>query len=128
MNYLLDTHTLLWFFGGDKQISTIVKDLIENPQNHKLISIATVWEMSIKQSQGKLHLGKLAADYVADKLIFCDFQLLPIELKHLKRLSSLELFHRDPFDRLIISQASTENLPILTKDQIFKSYPIKCIW
>jgi PIN domain nuclease of toxin-antitoxin system len=128
MKFLLDTHALLWFFAGDRLLSDTAKDVIDNPTNHKFISVATVWEMTIKQSQGKLELEKLAADYVADKLLFSDFHLLPIELHHLKVISTLDFYHRDPFDRLLISQAIAEELPIIGKDQVFKDYPVQCVW
>jgi PIN domain nuclease of toxin-antitoxin system len=128
MKLLLDTQTLLWFFAGNIELSQFAKNLIEDTKNQKLISIATVWEMSIKQSQHKLDLEKLAADYVADKLCFSDFSLLPIQLNHLVLISTLPFHHRDPFDRLLISQSMTENIPILSKDKAFDSYSVKRIW
>ncbi|MEB3191072.1 MAG: type II toxin-antitoxin system VapC family toxin [Snowella sp.] len=128
MKILLDTHTLLWFFEGNIEISQLAKSSIEDTKNQKLISIASVWEMSIKQSQNKLDLEKLAADYIADKLCFADFSLLPIQLNHLVLISTLPFHHRDPFDRLLISQSITENIPILSKDKAFDSYSVKRIW
>ncbi|MDT9294078.1 MAG: type II toxin-antitoxin system VapC family toxin [Arthrospira platensis PCC 7345] len=128
MRLLLDTHTVLWFFMGNSQLSDKVRDLVEDGHNHKLISVATVWEMSIKQSQNKLTLEKTASDYIEEKIRLDDFELLPIQLNHLRILSSLAFYHKDPFDRLLIAQAMQENIPILSKDMAFYAYPIQRIW
>lgn len=128
MRLLLDTHTVLWFFMGNSRLSDKVRDLVEDGHNHKLISVATVWEMSIKQSQNKLTLEKTASDYIEEKIRLDDFELLPIQLNHLRILSSLAFYHKDPFDRLLIAQAMQENIPILSKDMAFYAYPIQRIW
>ncbi|MCT7986147.1 type II toxin-antitoxin system VapC family toxin [Laspinema sp. A4] len=93
-----------------------------------MISVASVWEMAIKQSQNKLTLENLAADYIADKIQWADFDLLSINLRHLRLLSNLPFHHRDPFDRLLIAQAIQENIPILSKDIAFDAYPVQRIW
>ncbi|MCC5899899.1 MAG: type II toxin-antitoxin system VapC family toxin [Phormidium sp. BM_Day4_Bin.17] len=128
MRLLLDAHTVLWFFMGNSRLSDKVRDLVEDGHNHKLISVATVWEMSIKQSQNKLTLEKTASDYIEEKIRLDDFELLPIQLNHLRILSSLPFYHKDPFDRLLIAQAMQENIPILSKDMAFNAYPIQRIW
>ncbi|MDT9181493.1 type II toxin-antitoxin system VapC family toxin [Limnospira sp. PMC 289.06] len=128
MRLLLDTHTVLWFFMGNSQLSDKVRDLVEDGHNHKLISVAMVWEMSIKQSQNKLTLEKTASDYIEEKIRLDDFELLPIQLNHLRILSSLPFYHKDPFDRLLIAQAMQENIPILSKEMAFNAYPIQRIW
>ncbi|AMW29519.1 type II toxin-antitoxin system VapC family toxin [Arthrospira platensis] len=128
MRLLLDTHTILWFFMGNSRLSDKVRDLVEDGHNHKLISVATVWEMSIKQSQNKLTLEKTASDYIEEKIRLDDFELLPIQLNHLRILSSLPFYHKDPFDRLLIAQSMQENIPILSKDMAFNAYPIQRIW
>ena len=128
MKLLLDTHALLWFFSGDDKISETAKIIIENQQNRKFISMASVWEMSIKQSQGKLDLEITAAQYVKEKLALSDFSLLPIQIEHLELISSLPFHHRDPFDRLLISQSITEQIPILSSDKAFDQYSAKRLW
>jgi len=128
MQLLLDTHTLLWFFSGNSNISPKVRLLIEDTQNQKLISVASIWEMAIKQSQSKLDLKKSAADYVEEKISFDDFELLPIQLHHLRLISTLPFYHRDPFDRLLIAQSITEQVPILSKDKAFDQYSVARIW
>jgi PIN domain nuclease of toxin-antitoxin system len=128
MKILLDTHAILWFFAGSEKISQTAKKLIDDVKNLKLISIASAWEMAIKQSQGKLELSKTASQYITEKLVFKDFSLLPIQLDHLELISSLTFHHRDPFDRILIAQAIIEKVPILTKDKFFENYPVQCIW
>jgi PIN domain nuclease of toxin-antitoxin system len=128
MRFILDTHTLLWFFAGNTQLSDRVRELIENPEHTKLISMASVWEMAIKQSQNKLNLNQTAVDYVSEKVNFEDFELLPIQLSQLRLISTLPFHHRDPFDRLLIAQGIDENIPILSKDVAFDAYPVQRIW
>jgi len=86
---------------GNSQLSDKVRDLVEYSHNHKLINVATVWEMAIKQSQNKLILEKTAADYIEEKIRLDDFELLPISLDHIRVLSSLPFYHKDPFDRIL---------------------------
>ncbi|GAB4279073.1 MAG: hypothetical protein Fur0025_06020 [Oscillatoriaceae cyanobacterium] len=88
---------------GNSQLSDKVRDLVEDGHNQKLISVAIVWEMSIKQSQNKLTLEKTAADYIEEKISLDYFELLPINLNYLRRLSSIQFYHKDPFDRLLIA-------------------------
>ncbi|MFN5514214.1 MAG: type II toxin-antitoxin system VapC family toxin [Cyanobacteriota bacterium] len=128
MKILLDTHALLWFFAGHENMSQVSRVLVEDIQNLKLISIASVWEMAIKQSQGRLNLGQDATHYIVSKLTFEDFSILPIQLNHLELICRLPFYHRDPFDRLLISQSIVEQVPILTKDKLFEKYPVTCIW
>ena len=128
MQLLVDTHALLWFFSGNSSLSDRVRDLMEDTQHQKLVSIASVWEMTIKQTQQKLILPMNAADYVREKVQWVDFELLPIDLNHLDVLYTLPLHHRDPFDRLLIAQAIYENSPILSKDKMFDAYPVRRYW
>ena len=108
-HFLLDTHSLIWFFKGDAQLSRKARTIIDDEENIKFISIVSAWEMTIKQSKGRefLELGTTVDNFVEQKLIYKDFQLLPVELSHLKFLSVLPVFqkHKDPFDRLLIAQA-----------------------
>ncbi len=96
--------------------------------HQKLISLASVWEMAIKQSKKKLTLALPLEDYIQQKLKFSDFELLPIQLNHLAIISTLPFHHNDPFDRLIIAQAMVEKIPILSRDLAFDSYDIRRIW
>jgi|694.fasta_scaffold101535_2 PIN domain nuclease of toxin-antitoxin system len=129
--FLLDTHSLIWFFKGNTQLSYKAKRIIDDEENIKFISIVSVWEMTIKQSKGKefLDLGTTADEFVRQKLIYQDFQILSVELAHLKTLSELPPSkHKDPFDRLLISQSIFEKLPIISCDGKFENYPVERIW
>lgn len=127
MQYLLDTHTLLWFLEDDPQLPEKVKKEIADIDNKCYVSIASLWEIAIKIRLGKLSIKfnfeKFAA-YLSDN----EIELLPISLEHLLQLLNLDLHHRDPFDRLIIAQAITDNLTILSRDEHFKSYMERVMW
>jgi hypothetical protein len=128
MRFLLDTHSLLWFFSGDTQLSDRTRAIMEDINQTKLISLASVWEMAIKLSKNKLTLAIPLEDYINQKIQFQDYELLPIRLHHLNLISTLPFFHNDPFDRLLIAQAIADNLPILSCDVSLDAYKIKRIW
>jgi PIN domain nuclease of toxin-antitoxin system len=122
MRLLLDTHTLIWFFAGNSQLSTNARILIEDEDNNKLVSIASIWEMAIKESKGHLNLSLPLHEYIAQKLSLEDFNLLNINLDHLSQIVTMPFYHKDPFDRLLIAQAIMEGIPILSKDSKFDDY------
>lgn len=128
MKLLLDTHSFLWFFKGDPKLSATARILMEDENNEKLISLASIWEMAIKQSLGKLTLSLPLPDYIAQKLAFSDFRLLDINIDHIAVIATLPFHHRDPFDRLLIAQAMVEKISILSADSIFDAYPIQRLW
>lgn len=126
---LLDTHAFLWFCWDHPQLSPNAKVLIEEPNNRKLVSIASCWEIAIKVGLGKLDLGESSRDFLNRELARNNFELLPISLDHATAVESLPLHHRDPFDRLLIVQASSENLNIVSADAIFdRKYGITRLW
>ncbi|MBN8706044.1 MAG: type II toxin-antitoxin system VapC family toxin [Bacteroidetes bacterium] len=128
MQYLLDTHTFLWFLNGDSQLSEQARVNIENPQSFNFISIASIWEISIKLSLGKLSLD-LTLEELVKEIIKNNFEILPINIDHILQLSKLENHHKDPFDRILISQALCENFEIISKDINFALYPqLKISW
>ncbi len=124
---LLDTHTLLWFYGGDPQIPTTLRDKILDIQTVCIVSIASLWEIAIKLNPGKLALDTPLSD-LFDFIVRNQMQVLPIEFTHLLGLSKLPHFHKDPFDRIIIAQALAEGLSIATKDAYFQDYEVKIEW
>jgi PIN domain nuclease of toxin-antitoxin system len=128
MKVLLDTHTFIWFMLDHPSLSQHAASLIEDPDNEVLISIATLWEMAIKISLGKLHLAKPFGQLIPDQLQKNDFTLLPIEVSHLTQVITLPWHHRDPFDRLMIAQSLAEELPMLSRDVVFDDYNIERIW
>jgi len=105
MNFLLDTHTFLWFINGDSEISKEAKEIIESPNNTKFVSIASFWEIAIKISIGKLHL-EMPFQELETHTSKNGFQLLPITFQHTQQLINLPFHHKDPFDRILIAQAS----------------------
>ena len=128
MRILLDTHTLIWFDAGDSKLSTNARILIEDEDNHKLVSIASIWEMAIKESKGLRNLSLPFEDYIRQILSLEDFNLLNINLDHLNAIVTMPFHHKDPFDRLLIAQSMVEEIPILSKDSAFDAYSINRIW
>ena len=128
MKYLLDTHSLVWFFAGHPNLSNKVREIMEDDNHQKLISLVSVWEMGIKQSKGKFKLFLPLEDYINNNIKLEDFDLLPIKLNHVSLITSLPFHHNDPFDRLLIAQSIIENIPILSKDIAFDAYDVNRLW
>ncbi|MCT7984636.1 type II toxin-antitoxin system VapC family toxin [Laspinema sp. A4] len=128
MRLLLDTHTFIWFVIGDPRIRPDLRERIANENNQKLLSKASVWEVAIKQSTGKLNFARPFRDVIEQQLATNGIDLLDISLAHIEIVASLPMHHRDPFDRLIIAQGIVEQIPIISADTIFDAYPIQRIW
>lgn len=128
MRLLLDTHAFLWFINGDDNLSQHSKLLIQDANNEVLISIAILWEISIKNSLNKLELSQPFEVLISRELADNEFTLLPITVEHLIQLGKLPFHHRDPFDRLLIAQSLCEQLPIVSKDSQFDHYALEVIW
>ena len=125
---LLDAHTMLWFFWDDARLSARAKALIQDADNRKLVSIATCWEIAIKVGLGKLDLGEPSRSFLPREIARNNFELLPISLGHATMVEGLVAHHRDPFDRLLVAQAMTEGLPLVSADGIFDQYGINRLW
>jgi PIN domain nuclease of toxin-antitoxin system len=128
MKLLLDTHALLWFIGNDPQLSATTRENIENPSHEKFVSAASLWEIAVKLSLGKLKLPRSFAEVFPQQLDLNGFELLPISCVSLNQLAALPFHHRDPFDRLLIAQALSEDMIIITRDPAFSKYPAKILW
>ena len=128
MTYLLDTHTFLWAINDDPKLPEQVAAVLENGENELYLSIASLWEIAIKVSLGKLQLDFSFIDLVTLKLVKSDVQILAITPEHLTVLSELPFHHRDPFDRLIVAQTKAEEMVLLTRDKTLKSYGIDSMW
>ena len=128
MTLLLDTHIFLWFVFADTALKSSARSLIETERNVKFLSMASVWEMAIKHSIGKLPLTLPFDVFLNQHITVNGFQLLPTEWNHLMRVSDLPLHHRDPFDRLIIAQRLTENMAVVSADAAFDAYGITRLW
>src|ERR1700704_3050184 len=119
MRLLLDTHAFLWFIMGSANLSANARSLIENPANERLLSVASLWEIAIKTSLGKLTLSVPFDQLVPAQLQLNGIDLLNIKVDHLSSLVTLPFHHHDPFDRLIIAQGLVEKLPIISLDSAF---------
>lgn len=122
MKLLLDTHIFLWFIMGSPHLSADDRALIEDERNRKFISVASLWEIAIKSSIGKLSLSAPFDQLIPQQLSLNGFELLPIEISHLATVATLPFHHRDPFDRLLIAQAMAEKMPVVSSDSAFDSY------
>jgi PIN domain nuclease of toxin-antitoxin system len=126
MQLLIDTHVLIWFLEGNKSLSKPHRQIISDSQNDVFVSIASLWEIAVKISLGKLTLAKPLAD-VIKQIAVENIEVLPILPKHTLQVSTLPFHHRDPFDRIIVAQSQVENLPIVTNDIEFSHYGIKLL-
>lgn len=128
MRLLLDTHTFIWYVINNPKLSLTAQQLINDGSNEVLLSIVSIWEMAIKHSIGKLSFKLPFEIFIAQQLTINNFDLLNINVNHLNVVANLPLHHRDPFDRLIISQAMVEKIPVVGTDKVFDLYPIQRLW
>lgn len=128
MNFLLDTHALLWFLWDDPLLSATARDVIVEPSHRKLISIASCWEIAIKSGLGKLDLGEPSQTFLSRELAINHFELLPISLEHATAVEGLPLHHRDPFDRMLVAQAQSLHCAIVSADAVLDQYGVGRIW
>ena len=127
MNYLLDTHSIIWFSEDNPKLSEKAYNIIKDSNNTLYLSYASIWEMAIKLKIGKLYLEIPLIDYV-EEIKKRNIILLPINLDHIVQTSELELIHNDPFDRLIIAQSIIEDFQLISRDSIFDKYGIQRVW
>ncbi len=113
---------------GSEKLSEKVKLAIENESIENYLSIASIWEMSIKYRLGKLDLGMPFEIFVQQEILETNLKLLNINIEHINLIANLSFHHRDPFDRLIIPQAMIEKIRVCTAERIFNSYPIIRYW
>lgn len=127
MKLLLDTHTFLWFIDDNPKLSAAAKKLLESDVD-LMVSAASLWEIAIKVSIGKLTLTQPFQEFIPDQLTRNSVKLLEISIAHLAVVSSLPFHHRDPFDRLMVAQAISEKVPIVSVDDKFDLYGAKRLW
>ena len=125
---LLDTHTFLWWDSAPGRLSPTVLALCQDPSVILFLSLISLWEIQIKSGLGKLPLALPLAEIIQNQQSQHGLQLLPVTVEHIYALQSLPLHHKDPFDRLLIAQALTEELPLASVDSVFSSYPVPLIW
>ncbi len=125
MRLLVDTHIMLWWMRGDSRLSAEAERLIRDGQNQLMWSVASSWEIAVKTNIGKLELGRPLHRFYADLIQEQNLDLLLVGHEHCVRLATLPLHHRDPFDRMLITQALVEQIPILTADPKLSLYAVE---
>ncbi|MEW6052854.1 MAG: type II toxin-antitoxin system VapC family toxin [Nitrospirota bacterium] len=125
---LLDTHIFLWWITDDSRLIANVRDIIADGTNDLFLSVASCWEIAIKAQLGSIDLPDKPDKFIAEQLSLNAIMSLPILANHALNVFNIPSLHRDPFDRLIISQAITEKLPIVTSDPVFRQYGIETVW
>ena len=125
-NLLIDTQSFIWFVENDPKLPVSIRNVMEDTQYNLFISIASLWEIVIKSSLGKLPMRKNIPDMIKD-VTKSGFSILQIIPQHLIALHGLEYIHRDPFDRIIISQAIAENIHVVSSDELFSKYKINLV-
>jgi PIN domain nuclease of toxin-antitoxin system len=126
--YLLDTHSFIWWSINSEKLSLTGQDLLFDRNNRLFLIVASVWEMQIKLQLGKLQLNPSLQELIKNQITINNLEILSIDLAHIWTLATLIHYHKDPFDRLLISQSITEIMPILSIDEIFDLYPVQRIW
>ncbi len=128
MKILLDTHVLLWMLSRAERLSETARSLISDQDNELLFSVAAYWEIGIKVSIGKLGLSDDWQETIPTEMARNEIAWLPISPAHIHAVSKLPWMHRDPFDRLLVAQAQTEELTLLTNDAAFSGYDVVVSW
>jgi PIN domain nuclease of toxin-antitoxin system len=124
--YLLDTHTFIWLTENDPTLPAPLRDLIDTAET-VYVSIASLWEIAIKLQLGKLHL-KQPYETIGPAVEASDILILPISFEATVQVRQLPLHHRDPFDRMLIAQAITQPLIVISNDKAFDAYPVERQW
>jgi len=128
MNYLLDTHAFIWWISGASQWPASVTEWMSQASGSIWISVASLWEMSIKIRLGKLKMPDPFDRYVLRQIQMNRLEILPVHAPHVFETMKLPMHHRDPFDRLLIAQARIEKLTLISQDEALRAYDVPMIW
>ena len=128
MKLLLDTHAFLWSAADDPRLTEPARAALLDPASTLHLSVASVWEMAIKISLGKLRMPGRWTDLVRREMTANDILWLPIEIDHCSAVSSLPFHHRDPFDRLLAAQSLVDRLVLVSRDPAFDAYGVQRLW
>jgi PIN domain nuclease of toxin-antitoxin system len=128
MNILLDTHAFLWFVNDDPSLNESAKRLIEDESSQPFLSAASLWEIAIKISLGKLNLKQPYEVFIPQQLAFNGIGILNITMEHTAAVANLPFHHRDPFDRLLVVQSKIEKMPLVSADSVLDMYGITRVW
>ncbi len=127
MKYLLDTHVFLWWSSEPERLPENFYSICQNSNSTLIISVASAWEIQLKQQLGKIKLSLPLEQLIHDQQVSNRFEILSINLDHIFVLQKLPMHHKYPFDRLLIAQAIHEDATLLSVDRIFESYPVKLL-
>ena len=128
MRLLLDSHTLIWAVDDPLQLSPAATSALQDPANELLLSTASIWEIAIKVGLKKLTLTRPFKPWMNKAIGDLDLSILPITIDYVDRQAGLPDHHRDPFDRLLIAQALTEIVSIVSADRFFDTYGVSRLW
>lgn len=128
MRVLLDTHAFLWWVDDAPELTREARKTIASAGNECFLSVASCWEMAIKASIGKLKLAQAVERFIPEQLAANGFRLLEVDFRHVARVEVLPFHHRDPFDRLLVTQAVSEKMAVVSSDAALDSYGIRRIW
>ena len=125
MNLLLDTHVYLWWLTGSRRLSALARDGIADPNRAVYVSAVSIWEARIKERLGRLDLGR---HDLVEEIAKNDFLELPISAVHGRCAGRLPPHHDDPFDRMLVAQAATEGLSLVSRDRALSAYEVSLLW
>ena len=125
---LFDTHAILWALADDPRLGAAARDLFDDPKANVVVSLASVWEMAIKLSLGKLLLDRSLAEMVQQVLPDQGIPTLPVEDRHAVAVATMPFHHRDPFDRLLAATALATVIPSTSADPVFEAYGVRRVW
>jgi len=128
MKFLLDTQVLIWADAAPHRLSAKARNALQDADNQLLVSFASLWEMQIKQSLGKLQLARSVKAFFLAQVDALGVSALPVKMDHFWQLATLPQVHGDPFDRLLIAQAQFEEVPVISADPAFAGYPVEVHW
>lgn len=128
MRALLDTHAFLWWISDSGRLSKRAYEFIEKPSNTIYLSSVSCWEISIKSTLGSIQFPKKMGSFIAEQISINSFEPLSINISHAVNIRDLPQHHKDPFDRMLISQSQIEDMPLITGDKLISKYKIELIW
>lgn len=128
MRLLLDTHAFLWWIADDTRLSGRARELIADSANDVYFSVASGWEIVVKAGLRRVLLPDDPDRFISEQLSVNAFQVLPVHLRHALRIYTLPDLHRDPFDRMLVAQAVSEELVLLSGDPQIARYPVEVVW
>ncbi len=128
MRLLLDTHAIVWWFSANRRLSSKARQAIADMSNDKLVSAASAWEIATKYRLGKMPSVAALANDFHNRIAGQGFDELPITVQHAFRSGSLPGLHNDPFDRLLMAQAISDDLVLVSNETMFDRYGVRRLW